>query len=207
MDLIFDDIQKSYWKEKSTQGTGTTIIEIIWSIIGCVAMWRIFDKAWKPWINAIIPIYNLYELSDIAWLSWLFKKAFISLIAWIIMCFVVPIIGLILVWIFIIFIYVVNYNVARNFWRSVISSILYVIFNPIAILFLAFWKDKYYITEQKDKFQNEIMKKELENLVAQGINDKDDIKQDMWNNNEQTNHNSPNEEIKIKYIDPNDINW
>ena len=123
------------------------------------------------------------------------------------MCFVVPIIGLILVWIFIIFIYVVNYNVARNFWRSVISSILYVIFNPIAILFLAFWKDKYYITEQKDKFQNEIMKKELENLVAQGINDKDDIKQDMWNNNEQTNHNSPNEEIKIKYIDPNDINW
>ena len=50
------------------------------------------------------------------------------------------------------------------------------------------------------------MKKELENLVAQGINDKDNIKQDMWNNNEQTNHNSPNEEIKIKYIDPNDIN-
>jgi hypothetical protein len=207
MDLLFEDISENYWKNKSTQSTWTTVIEIILSIIGCVAMWRIFDKAWKSWIGAIIPIYNLYELSDIAGLSWLFKKSFISLIAWIILCFFIPIIGVILIWIFIIYIYVVNYNVARNFWRSVFSSILYVIFNPIAILILAFWNYEYYMTEQKNKIQDQMMKRELENLVLQWINDKDSINQNMWNNNGQVNTDSQNDEVKIKYIDPNDINW
>lgn len=207
MNLLFDDISENYWKNKSTQSTWTKVIEIIISILGCVAMWIIFDKAWKSWIGAIIPIYNLYELSDIAGLSWLFKKAFISLIAWIILCFFIPVIGLILIWIFVIYMYVVNYNVARNFWRSVFSSILYVIFNPIAILILAFWNYEYYMTEQKNKIQDQIMKKELENLVLQWINDKDSIEQNMWNNNGQVNPNSQNDEIKIKYIDPNDINW
>lgn len=201
INFIFEDINKKYWKQESTQSTSSTIIEIILSIIGFVAMWRIFNKAWKPWINSIIPIYNVYELSDIAWLSWLFKKAFISFIIWIILYFFVPIVGMILMWIFVIFIYIVNYNVARNFWRSTFSSLLYVIFNPIAILFLAFWNDKYYITEQKDNFQNEIMKREIENLVVQWINDK-------GSNVPDTNcYNNQNENVNREYVDPNDINW
>lgn len=197
IDLMFNDLYKNYWEERSSQSTGTTIIEIILSILGFVAMRRIFDKAWKPWINAIIPIYNLYELSDIAWLSWFFKKALICLVLWIIIRIFIPIIGIVLIWIFVIFLYIVNYNVARNFWWSVFSSILYVVFNPVAILFLAFWNNKYYVTEQKNSIQNELSKKELEDLVNQWIKDSEQIENDV--NYSDTQH----EEIKIKYPENN----
>lgn len=208
MNLIFSNANESYWKEESTQNLLVTIIEIISSILWCIAMRRIFNKAWKSWIGVIIPIYNLYEMSDIAWLSWLFKKTFISLVIWIFVYFFVPILGMLLVLIFVIYMYIVNYNIARNFWWSVISSVLYVIFNPIGVLILGFWNYEYYITKQKNKINDEIMKKELENLVKQWIKDKEDTPQNSLKTNKQVNfNNTQNEKIEIKYPDPNNINW
>jgi len=211
MNLIFSNTNDNYGKEKSSQNTSVTIIEILSSVLGCIALWRIFNKAWKSWIGSIIPIYNLYEMSDIAWLSWLFKKAFFCLIIWIFVCFFVPILWMILVAVFIIYMYIVNYNIARNFWWSVISSVLYVIFNPIGILILAFWDYQYYTTKQKNNLYNKIMEKELENLVSQWIKDNEEKKntlQSTLNVNTQTNGNNiQNEKVEIKYPDPNNINW
>jgi len=207
IDLIFGDLYQEMNQDKNNSST-KAIIELVMLILSCVAMWRIFTKAGKPGIYSIIPIYNFYELSDIAWLSWLFNKACICLIAWILIYFFIPMLGMLLILIFGIYMCIVNYNVARNFGWSVFASILYVIFNSVAMLILAFWNDKYYITEEKDKLEDEIKKRELENLVAQWIKDKEDTEKNMWNMNEEIIYDKlPKEkEIKIKYIDPNDIN-
>ena len=94
---------------------------------------------------------------------------------------------------------------ARNFGRSTIASLLYVIFNPIAILILAFWNDKYYLEEQKEKIK-EINRKVLleEDFSPQSWENKDPITDWMsWNinvNNWPKNNSQP-EENPIKYID------
>ena len=101
----------------------------------------------------------------------------------------------------------VNFYIARNFWWSTIASILYVIFNPIAVLILAFWNDKYYQTEQKEKMKEMVKKAQLEenfgpkpweniDLIPDWIDD--DLSVNVWPEN-----NSQPEEDPIKYIDPN----
>ncbi len=206
IDKMYNDMYKQMQKKEESSWT-KSLIELIMGILWCVAMWKIFVKAWKSGISAIIPIYNFYELSDIAWLQWLFWKAFLCLVAWMLVYFFIPVLWFLLIAIFGIYGVLVNFNVARNFWWSTIASILYVIFNPIAMLILAFWNDEYYITQQKNRIQDEMVKRELENLANQWVKEQEEITEKTLNTTEQTNTNIQNEEIKIKYIDPNDINW
>ena len=206
IDKMYNDMYKQMQKKEESSWT-KSLIELIMGILWCVAMWKIFVKAWKSGISAIIPIYNFYELSDIAWLQWLFWKAFLCLVAWMLVYFFIPVLWFLLIAIFGIYGVLVNFNVARNFWWSIIASILYVIFNPIAMLILAFWNDEYYITQQKNRIQDEMVKRELENLANQWVKEQEEITEKTLNTTKQTNTNIQNEEIKIKNIDPNDINW
>ena len=205
----YDYMVNSIQKNKKDSSSSESLIELIMSILYFIALRKIFVKAWRAGYHSLIPLYNFYEMSDIAWLAWLFKKAFWCLLIWLWMIFtslfVFPItwfpqIWLVLILIFWIFMYVVNYNIARNFWWSVVSSILYVIFNPIAILILWFWKDEYYATTQKKNMQDEIRKKQLENLVAQWIQDQENVVHNTWDNN--NDNNTQDNEVKIDYIDP-----
>jgi len=202
----YDYMVNSIQEKNKESSSSKPLIELIISILYLIALRKIFVKAWKTGYHSLIPIYNFYEMSDIAWLAWLFKKAFWCLLIWLWMIFVslfifpitlFPQIWLILIWIFWVFMYIVNYNIARNFWWSVISSILYVIFNPIAVLILGFWKDKYYVTEQTNNIKNEIKKRELENLATQWIRNEYSPLENIWNDNEELN--LQNDEIKIKY--------
>jgi len=199
LDFIFDNLYSEAYKDKN-DSSAKAIIELIMLILSWVAMWKIFVKAWKPGIYSLIPIYNIYHLSDIAWLSWLFNKALICLIAWILVYFFIPMLGMILIILFWIFVCIVNYNVARNFGWSAFACVLYVVFNSIAMLILAFWNDKYYMVEQKEKIEDEIRKRELENLVNQWIKGKENMGQNVWNINKDTNYynNPQKEEIKLR---------
>ena len=202
---IYNDLYKQMQKQENGSSWIGVLIELILSILWCVAMRKIFVKAWKPGINSIIPIYNFYELTDIAWLQWMFSKAFLCWLIWIILYFFVPILLMILVLLCALYGCFVNFYVARNFGRSTIASLLYVIFNPIAILILAFWNDKYYLEEQKEKIK-EINRKVLlkEDFSPQSWENKDPITDWMsWNinvNNWPKNNSQP-EENPIKYID------
>ena len=186
------------------------IIELILIIAYFVALRKIFVKAWKPGYRSLIPIYNFYEMSDIAWMSWLFKKAIWCGILWISMMFIwlfvypiayFPQVWFVLVCIFDIFMLIVNYKIARNFWWSEISSILYVIFNPIAILILAFWDDKYYLTEQKRKLKEISRKIQTDEFVSNKYEDDDILVE--WESKEWNSDSEP--EDPIKYIDPSDF--
>lgn len=48
-----------------------TIFYIAIIILTIIAMWKIFEKAWKPWRWSIIPFYNLYLMFQIWWRPWL----------------------------------------------------------------------------------------------------------------------------------------
>lgn len=202
---IYNDLYKQMQKQEKGSSWISTLIELILSILWCVAMRKIFVKAWKPGINSIIPIYNFYELTDIAWLQWMFSKAFLCWLIWVILYFFVPILWIILILLCALYWCFVNFYVARNFGRSTIASLLYVVFNPIAILILAFWNDKYYLVEQKEKIK-EINRKVLleEDFSPKSWENKDPIMDWLnWNinvNNCPKNNSQP-EENPIKYID------
>jgi len=196
LDIIYSNQLQRQKKESLIEA----IIELIMWILSCVAMWKIFTKAWKSGIYSLIPIYNFYVLSDIAGLSRLFSKAVICLIAWIILYFFIPILWLLLLCAFWIFGLCVNFNVARNFGRSTISSVLYVIFNPIAMLILAFWKDKYYVTEQQENLK--AMKAKLNAMDTEYTDTGLDTT--VWVNTQPKNNlqkNSVETEVSIKYPD------
>ena len=212
---IYDNLQKQSQLQGKKSGWWSSFIELVMLILWCVAMRKIFVKAWKPGINSIIPIYSFYEMSDIAWLSWLFKKAVRCLIVWFLMIFITlfvmpialfPQIWMILICIFWLYMCAVNFYMARNFWWSTIASILYVIFNPIAILVLAFWNDKYYLTEQKEKVKEINRKMQIEegfstNSWENKMTPSDWINEDM-NIDSLPENNSQTDEDPIKYIDP-----
>lgn len=188
------------------------------TIVWCVSTRKIFVKAWKPGINALIPIYDFYEMADIAWLSWLSNKWIWCGILWFLMMFIwlflypiayFPQIWFILVCIFVIFMCIVNYNIAKNFWWSTIASILYVVFNPVAILILAFWNDKYYLTGQKERLKEISRKAQMDEFVGNKYEDDNDIItwwENLWWNNTWDVDNPDSEDL-IKYIDPNQFVW
>ena len=208
MNKIYEDLYKE--KQKSDSSWSTALIELIISILWCVAMWKIFVKAWKPGIYSIIPIYNFYELTDIAWLQWMFWKAFLCWLFWIVSYLFAPILWIILVLISAFYGAIVNFYVARNFWWSTLASVLYVIFNPIAMIILAFWNDKYYLTEQKDKIKEITMKAQINEIINDASTSKNNYTHTTtWINNEKVfntwwESNSQNKD-PIKYIDPNTI--
>lgn len=211
---IYKDLNNKNQKQGKSSDSGGDLIELIMSILWCVALWKIFVKAGKPGYYSLIPVYNLYEMSDIAGLSWLFKKAFWLGILWFLMIFLslfifpialFPQIWIILILIFWIFMCIVNYNIAKNFWWSTLASILYVLFNAIAVLILAFWNDKYYLADQKEKKKELSMKAQMDEALDDTYMGDYDITTEWVNENLNSNgqeNNSQPEEDPIKYIDP-----
>ena len=205
---ILENLHNSAQSQEKNSSWGNPLIELILSILWVVAMRKIFVKAWKPGINSIIPIYNFYELSDIAWLSWMFSKVLLCGLAWIILYFFIPLLWIILIILCAIYGVMVDFCVARNFWWSTFASILYIIFNPIAILILAFWNDEYYVKWQKEEIKEIAKKVQINEVLG---------KENIWNNNannitvrrvnENLNNNiwqgnNSEQEDTVKYIDP-----
>ena len=213
MDKVYGDLRKDAQRQQSYSSWGNALLELVIFILWIVAMRKIFVKAWKPGIYSIIPIYNFYELTDIAWLQGMFWKVLLCWLVWIGLCFFMPILWMILIFICVIYGAVVDYYVAKNFWWSTIASILYVIFNPIAMIILAFWNYEYNDVKWAQKEEIREIAKKIQNDEVMG-------KEKGWNVNNNVNNIAPEriddefddnislpdstgtEEDPIKYIDP-----
>lgn len=213
LDKTYGDLYKGKQKQKSESSWWGSLIELVMLILSCVAMWKIFVKAWKPGIYSIIPIYNFYELSDIAWLQWMFWKVLICWLVWIGLCLFIPILWMILIFACVLYGVAVDFYVARNFWWSTRASILYVIFNPIAMLILAFWNYEYdnvkwvqkeEIREIAKKIQNdEVMGKEKGwNTKNNANNITPEVIDEEFDDSIPSQNNTETGEDPIKYIDP-----
>lgn len=101
------------------------IIAVVLAIILIVAWWRVFEKAGKPGILAIIPIVNILMLFDIAGKPmWWFLLLLIPIVNFII---------IILLWL----------ALAERFGKGVGFGIGLWLLNPIFMLLLAFGDAEY----------------------------------------------------------------
>ena len=118
------------------------IICVILRILGIVALWKAFSRAWEGGWKAIIPIYNTYIMYKLAGMKNWFWYIILIAVAFAIASACLPDYEEILTYISeaicgIISI-VATFLFARKYTWGVFASILFVLFNPICILFLGF---------------------------------------------------------------------
>ena len=123
------------------------IISIILRILGIIALWKAFNRAWEGGWKAIIPIYCSYIKYKLAGMkNWFWYGLLIAVIFWIIAAFIpdqqklLTDIATAIVWIIYV---VVKFKFARKYGWGVFTSILFVLFYPICILILGFGNYKY----------------------------------------------------------------
>lgn len=154
-------------------------MERIISVLSFLWNWAVFSKAGRTWWHSIVPLYNIYVLFDIAGMANISFLFFFALFIWVFVLFVWwnsnewTLFWFALFWICYIFIGVANYKVARRFWWWIFTSILYALFNPIAVFILGFWPYSYWhhiktIDSNKESdLANKILKEEKSKI---GIN-------------------------------------
>lgn len=70
-----------YYEYSYEMPPGLIALSLILSVIGLIAMWRIFVKADQPGWAVLIPIYNVYVMFKIVWGSgWKFLLCLIPLV-------------------------------------------------------------------------------------------------------------------------------
>lgn len=118
------------------------IISIILRILGIIALWKAFNRAWEGGWKAIIPIYNTYIMYKLAGMKKWFWYIILIAVVFAIVSACLPdyeeiityiseaICGIISI--------VATFKFARKYTWGVFASILFVLFNPICMLFLGF---------------------------------------------------------------------
>lgn len=142
-----------------------TIISVLICVIGCIAFWKMFQKAGEKGWKAIIPFYNVYTLCKLTWKTDFFWIQFL-VVACAIFCSTLQtlpqpwksifgITSLIMVFVAIFFCFVGNYRIARSYGHST-GYMLGLVFLPfIFTLILGFGSSEYkgnvYMKELKKK--------------------------------------------------------
>lgn len=98
---------------------------IVIMLISIISMWKIFNKAGKPGVAAIVPIWNIIVLLEVAGLEW-----------WYMLLMLIPIVNIIIL-------FKVYIDLAHNFGKSTGFGILTVFFSVICMPILAFGDARY----------------------------------------------------------------
>lgn len=107
-------------------GTGGTLVGFAIYILFAVAMWKVFTKAGRPGILAIIPIVNAFVLVSIAGFS-----------KWLTLLYLIPIVN-------VVFAFFVALRLGRAFDKgTVFSVVLLWIFSAIGLLIVGFDGSRY----------------------------------------------------------------
>ena len=135
------------WAIFAGAGLIYVIIALIWLILLVIALWKAFTKAGEAGWKAIIPFYNIYIMYKIAgYKNWFWYTLIIAIVGGLIAGFVpnyssyISGATSIITWIMSIIVY---FNFARKYGWGVFTSILFVLFTGICLLFLGFGGCKY----------------------------------------------------------------
>ena len=118
------------------------LVILVFAILGIIALWRAFTRAWEGWRKAIIPIYNTYiqfKLADMK--NWFWYMILIAFIFGVVAACLPDYKDLITnIWYVVSWIIgiVASFKFARKYGWWVFASILFVLFYPICILVLGF---------------------------------------------------------------------
>lgn len=104
------------------------LIALVVSIVGIVALWKVFQKAGKPGWAAIVPVYSVWVLFEITgfpgWLALLMFIPFVNFA-------------------FVIVLLITYFKLAKAFGKSDGFAVLTVFFSFICLLILGFGKAQY----------------------------------------------------------------
>ena len=64
--MLFEQSVQEF-SEQYASSPGSTAISLVMSVVGIIALWKIFQKAGEPGWAAVIPFYNAYVLFKITW--------------------------------------------------------------------------------------------------------------------------------------------
>ena len=135
------------WTLLAGAGLVYLVIALIWIILLVIALWKAFTKAGEAGWKAIIPFYNIYIMYKIAgYKNWFWYTLLIAVIGGILMGVLSSyqeyisaatslITGIMSI--------IVYFNFARRYGWGVFTSILFVLFTGICLLFLGFGGCKY----------------------------------------------------------------
>ncbi|MBQ3662598.1 MAG: hypothetical protein II914_00545 [Clostridia bacterium] len=101
------------------------------SILGIIAMWKIFTKAGEPGWAAIIPFYNVYTLFKITWGN-----------GWKFLLLLIPIANIVIM-------IITEVKLAKAFGKSNGFAVGLVLLSTIFMLILAFGSSEYKGVPQK----------------------------------------------------------
>ena len=119
-------MEYGYSYDMDRDGPIPIIISLVLALIYIIAFWRVFSKAGKPGILALIPIFNIYTLARIGGKG----------IGWTIASFI-PVLNIIAA-------IVIGLGVAKNFGKSAVFGFFgLVVFSFIGYLILAFGSAEY----------------------------------------------------------------
>ena len=118
------------------------VVFIILLILGVIALWMAFKRAWESGWKAIIPIYNTYIMYKLAGVkNWFWYSLIISIVLSVAAYYLpdysdtITYVSQCVCWIIT---FVAIFLFARKYGWGVMTSILFVILNPICMSFLGF---------------------------------------------------------------------
>lgn len=115
---------------------GYKLSSLVITIIGLVAMWKIFEKAGEQGWKSIIPLYNIYTLFKILKLNfWIFLAACI--------CIVIPFVNIVALFAIIYYAFAMMYRLSKAFGHGFGFFLGLVFLGFIFELILAFNEDVY----------------------------------------------------------------
>ncbi len=129
--MLLEQAVSEYSAQVAASSPAVTGFSIFASILGIIAMWKIFTKAGEPGWAAIIPFYNVYTLFKITWGS-----------GWKFLLLLIPIANIIIM-------IITEVKLAKAFGKSNGFAVGLVLLSTIFMLILAFGSSEYKGVPQK----------------------------------------------------------
>ena len=129
--MLLEQAVSEYSAQVAASSPAATGFSIFASILGIIAMWKIFTKAGEPGWAAIIPFYNVYTLFKITWGN-----------GWKFLLLLIPIANIVIM-------IITEVKLAKAFGKSNGFAVGLVLLSTIFMLILAFGSSEYKGVPQK----------------------------------------------------------
>ena len=129
--MLLEQAVSEYSAQVAASSPAVTGCSLLASILGIIAMWKIFTKAGEPGWAAIIPFYNVYTLFKITWGN-----------GWKFLLLLIPIANIVIM-------IITEVKLAKAFGKSNGFAVGLVLLSTIFMLILAFGSSEYKGVPQK----------------------------------------------------------
>ena len=129
--MLLEQAVSEYSAQVAASSPAVTGVGLVASVLGIIAMWKIFTKAGEPGWAAIIPFYNAYTLFKITWGS-----------GWKFLLLLIPFVNIVIM-------IITQVKLAKAFGKSGGFAVGLILLSTIFMLILGFGSSEYKGVPQK----------------------------------------------------------